>query len=73
MSMYEGAAGFAFGAPGFEFGRPSRSASEQLNAPKTPHEKQVWHDLPAPTGEAPYRLDLEAVLGKNAVAAIAKS
>jgi len=73
MSVYEGAAGFTFGAAGFEFGRPSRSASEQLNAPKTPHEKQVWHDLPAATGIPPYRLDLDAVLGKNAVAAIAKA
>ena len=73
MSLYEGDGGFVFGAPGFEFGRPARSASAQLSGPKTPHEKQVWHDLPAPTGEAPYRLDLEAVLGTEAVAAIASS
>ena len=71
--MYEGGAGFVFGAPGFAFGRHSRSASEQLAGPKTPHEKQVWHDLPAPTGKPPYHLDLKAVLGKEAVAAIAKS
>jgi acid phosphatase type 7 len=71
--MDQGGAGFVLGAPGFEFGRESRSASEQLTGPKTPHEMQAWHDLPAPTGEAPYRLDLEAVLGKDAVAAIANS
>ena len=70
MSFYEGGGGFAFGAPGFAFGRPSRSASEQLSGPQPPHEKQVWHDLPQPTGAAPYRLDLEAVLGHEAVAAI---
>ena len=37
--MYQGAAGFVFGAPGFEFGRDSGSASQQLNAPKAPHER----------------------------------
>ena len=73
MSMYQGAAGFVFGAPGFEFGRDSGSASEQLTAPKAPHEEQVWHRLPTPTGKSPYRLDLEAVIGKDAVTAIAKS
>jgi hypothetical protein len=73
MRLYEGEAGFVFGAPGFEFGRPSRSASEQLTNPRTPHEKQVWHDLPAPTGKSPYRLELKSVVGKDAVAAIAKS
>jgi len=64
-----------FGAPGFEFGRPEKSASEQLTADRSegPHEKQVWHELPAPTGKSPYRLELASVIGNDAVAAIGKS
>ena len=73
MGVDGGSAGFVFGAPGFVFGRPAGSASEQLNNAKTPHEKQVWHELPPPTGKPPYRLELAAVLGEQAVAAIAKA
>jgi hypothetical protein len=71
--LYEGAGGFRFGEPGFEFGRRVKSASQQLSDPKTPHEKEVFHELPDPTGDPPYRLDLAKVLGKDAVAAIAKA
>ena len=73
MGVHEGATGFVFGAPGFVFGRPVGSASEQLNDAKAPHEKQVWHELPPPTGKPPFRLELAAVLGEQAVAAIAEA
>jgi hypothetical protein len=65
--LYEGQGGFVFGAPGFAFAQQVGSASQQLSGPKGPHEKEVFHALPKPTGAPPFRLDLEAVIGKNAV------
>src|SRR4051794_20370969 len=65
--------GLVFGAPGFAFGRAPKPASAQLAGSPAPHEDQVWHELPDPSGVAPYRLDLEAVLGDAAVSAIARS
>jgi hypothetical protein len=54
------------------FGRPLRAASEQLagavDAARIP--PQVFQPLPPPTGQPPFRLELESVIGAEAVAAI---
>jgi hypothetical protein len=52
------------------FGRPRRSASEQLSGARQATFAQPLQPLPAPTGQAPYRLDLETVIGAQATAAI---
>src|SRR5438874_330791 len=56
--------------PANTFGRPRRSAVEQLAGGATRPPPQVFQPLPAPTGAAPFRLDLAAVLGQPAVGAI---
>ena len=54
------------------FGRPLRSASDQLagavDAARIP--PQVFQPLPPPTGQPPFRLELDTVIGAEAVAAI---
>lgn len=54
------------------FARPLRSASDQLagvvDAARIP--PQVFQPLPPPTGQPPFRLELESVIGSAAVAAI---
>jgi acid phosphatase type 7 len=57
--------------PPHRFGRPRRSASEQLaGGASAPPPRQVFQALPPPTGEPPFRLDLSAVIGSEAIAAI---
>lgn len=52
------------------FARPLRSAPQQLASGTPAIERQVFHDLPAPTGQAPFRLELASVIGKQAADAI---
>jgi acid phosphatase type 7 len=56
--------------PAHRFGRPRRSASEQLAGGATRPPPQVFQPLPAPTGQAPYRLELASVIGAPAAQAI---
>jgi hypothetical protein len=56
------------------FSRPRRSASEQLaGAAESYCPPQPFQPLPPPAGEPPFRLELESVVGSEAVAAIEKA
>ena len=60
--------------PPHVFGRPRRSASEQLaGGAAAPPPPQVFQPLPAPTGPAPFRLDLAQVIGVDAANAISQA
>lgn len=55
------------------FHSPRLTASEQLSGRASRPPAQAEQPLPAPTGDAPYRLDLGAVIGDAAVEAITAS
>ncbi|HEV7567362.1 MAG TPA: hypothetical protein VGO31_15555, partial [Microbacteriaceae bacterium] len=48
---------------GHVFARPIRSASQQLASGTPAIEKQVFHELPPPSGQRPIRLELASVIG----------
>lgn len=52
------------------FFRPRLSAAASLAGPQTLGPPQVFEELPPPTGAPPFRLDLAAVIGNDAAAAI---
>jgi acid phosphatase type 7 len=60
-------------APGHQFAADTLPLAFQtiVDPRKDPH--QPWRDLPPPTGQAPYRMDLSAILGPAAIKSITQS
>jgi acid phosphatase type 7 len=58
--------------PGHVFAPPMQTATQQLASGTPAHERQVFHELPAPTGRPPFRLELSSVIGAKADAIAAK-